>query len=192
MKDYGLEVSMKVEIIDFYGLETQTWDYIDDRYGRIVAYQVAEEWPLASRNTNIDNMDSISELYLDPRVDTFDPEFNSRQAILFTPCGNTDKGNELRKCLDTTNSYVSGGTTSGQTEHMVIIGWQTCDKYNASYDCAGNFELLSFLNNVKITLEVAENYIDFSEEETDDAIKRKSSKVFTVDSASINRNNIKG
>ena len=42
----------------------------------------------------------------------------------------------ITKCIDMSKAKVSGGTLDTNTEHIVIVQWQHCEKFKPSSECA--------------------------------------------------------
>ena len=70
------------------------------------------------------------------------------------------------KCLDLTHAKLSGGTLHKSEENIVGIEWQHCEKFKPASECATAEEKKEFFHDIKVKLEMVENYIDFDQPET--------------------------
>ena len=109
---------------------SKSWDALDDKFGRIVAQQVEQNWnfvpgKIESGQKKKPKGNSISQLYLDP---TAAAEFyftgNLTETILpFESCEGDQHLKNLdpavkkgflaagtQKCVDSSNAHISGGT----------------------------------------------------------------------------------
>ena len=103
--------------------------------------------------------------------------------------------NGRRKCLDLKESHVSGGTLDDKEEHLIIVRWQHCEELreeDPSLICATGTEKTNFFDNVKIQLEIGNNYIDYKEVETDKAIKTRGVETLLVNAHLNAYKNTKG
>ena len=76
---------IKFEIIDDVNGD-KSWGSIDEKYGRVRAFQVAENWPL-NRGRRLENLDSIADLYLDTSYDTTGETVQPDQLLSIEDCG---------------------------------------------------------------------------------------------------------
>lgn len=170
---------------------TEYFDKLNDgRFGRIVAYQVKSDWPqppdrrlLSSekRGRRLEQLESISDLYLDASEDTTGYKINPDDMLPIVDCDSDSKylssldpvektrllSLGMRKCVDLSNAVISGGTRDGDTEHIIIVQWQNCDKFKPSWQCASKTEFETELEDVKLELEVFNKYAMFGAVETD-------------------------
>ena len=77
------------------------------------------------------------------------------------------------KCLNLNDAELSGGTVNQNVEHIVVIEWQHCEKFKPASECATAEEKAEFFHDIKVKLEIVENYIDFDQPDTMDAIHSK-------------------
>ena len=129
-----------------------------------------QEWPLPKEKParKLEQLESISDLYLDTSVDTTGNEIDPYNVLPIVDCKSDDKylksldheerdrllSQGIRKCVDLSNANVSGGTRDGDTEHIVVIQWQHCRKFKPSYQCASKSEFQREMKDVKLELEV--------------------------------------
>ena len=83
---------------------------------------------------------------------------------------NKIKTDNITKCVDLTKAYISGGTEDDKIEHIVVMTWQHCERFKPAIECADEDEKKAFFDDIKVTLEIAENYVQFNEPETEAAI----------------------
>ena len=69
-----------------------------------------------------------------------------------------------------TKADISGGTQSNHIEHIVVMAWQHCERFKPANECATQAEKNVFFGDLKVTLEIAQNYVEFNAPETEDAI----------------------
>ena len=177
----------------------RSFDAIEERFGRIVAYQVAEQWPIERNRPSFNqkgakggtkqldlNLSSIAEYYLDPAYDLTSEQVSEDQILPMVDCNTPgylqDLNPELKdeileqevsKCLDLSQAKVSGGTLDGDTEHILVIMWQKCASFKPREECASAEELEEFVENIQVHLTIAETFIDFHVPETDLAINKR-------------------
>lgn len=75
---------------------------------------------------------------------------------------------------------------------MVGIEWQHCEKFKPANECATALEKEEFFKNIRVRLEMVENYINFAERDTEDAIQSKKVDLLKVNSASEDDKHVKG
>ena len=90
------------------------------------------------------------------------------------------------------NGKISGGTTDGNIEHIIVMEWQRCDRFAAASTCASAEEYNAFFADVVVTLEIANDFIKFSEPETKKAVGGRLEPILLVDSARENQAHVKG
>ena len=93
-------------------------------------------------------------------------------------------------CLDLTDQEISGGTNPKKDleEKKVVIKLQYCDEDKPLYQpksgkCRTKAEIDALMQTGTVSLRVSDNYVDFSEKETDQAIK---SRLKVIAAAQIN------
>lgn len=92
-----------------------------------------------------------------------------------------------------TNGKISGGTISGNTEHIIVIEWQRCHHFAVDTStCFSAEDYNKFFADVIVTLEIAEDYIKFSEPDTTKAVDGRLEPTLVVDSARENQAHVKG
>jgi len=117
----------------------RSWDAIEEKYGRVIAYQVKQIAPFTEPNYGnmVGNLDSTADFYLNPRTEAkLYPKVDEEQFIEIGECNGDDHflhlepivkkdylENGRRKCLNLKESYVSGGTLEEKEEHLIIVRW---------------------------------------------------------------------
>ena len=170
IKGSELDAIIKFEIMDDNG-PTQSWEAIDEKYGRVRAYQVAANWPLPSdlrRRRQLESIESITDLYLDTSYDITGEEVLDENLLPLEDCIGNDhlkkvdenikkkmQRDQITKCVDLTKANISGGTENEHTEHVVIMTWQHCERFKPAEQCASKEEKEKFFDDIKVTLEIA-------------------------------------
>jgi len=133
------------------------------------------------RGRRLELLESISDLYLDASEDTTGDRINPDNILPIVDCDSDSKylrslssversrlRNEgIRRCVDLSNAVISGGTRDGDTEHIIIVQWQHCNKFRPSRFCASKSEFERELADVKLELEVFNKYAKFANVETE-------------------------
>ena len=70
--------------------------------------------------------------------------------------------------------------------------WQHCERFKPKSECADDDEKKAFFDDIKVTLEIAENYVQFNEPETEAAIQTRIVETLRVDTARDDIRNVKG
>ena len=119
--------------------EVRGWSSIDDRYGRVIAYETRQQYPFHEPyyGNTVGDLDSSADFFLNPRTEAkYYPKVDEEDFIEIEDCSNEEHfahipeaekeqffGNGRRKCLNLKEKNVSGGTIEDTTEHLVIIRW---------------------------------------------------------------------
>ena len=126
----------------------QSFESIDQRYGRVQAYKVEAEWPLAEtrrrqlgsrRKLRQQGVDSVADLFLDVDSDVDSTVQNFIPGTSPLPIENCEEDHHLtglseekkaevtkygdRKCVNLAEADLGGGTEEGATENIVVIQW---------------------------------------------------------------------
>ena len=80
-------------------------------------------------------------------------------------------------CIDLNGEMVSGGTNPKRnlTESKVVVKYQYCGEYETEnpVKCSTPDELAKFMENAVLSIKTSDNYIDFSEPDTEKALKAR-------------------
>ena len=139
-------------------------------------------------------LSSIADLYLDTSVDLTGEDISADKHFELRDC---DQAGNLKsvetqlkqrvidggisKCFDLNKAKVSGGTLDQNNEHIIVIAWEHCEKFKPSNECATTKEKSDFFANIKVSLAIVENYIEFHEPDTIKTIKSKIQDTLLVD-----------
>ena len=97
MKEQELDAVIKFEVMQ--PGRTNSWEVLTERYGRIVAYQVAQKWPFTverrlssenQRGRHLETLESVAEWYTDSGIDTAALEIDSAKTLPLTDCSGPD------------------------------------------------------------------------------------------------------
>ena len=117
----------------------RSWDAIEDKYGRLLAYQVEEVHPYVDSHygNTVGELDSLADFYLNPRTDPrYYPKPTEEQMVEIEECSSEEHFKHLspvlkkeylengkRRCLNMKEKHVSGGTIDKAKEHLIILRW---------------------------------------------------------------------
>ena len=119
-----------------------------------------------------------------------DFQIKSNKIIPFEPCtegkhlkqmtNQEETIAELRnsKCLDLSGAQLSGGTNPNKEllERRVVLKYEYCGNYQPTTrfeGCASESEFAAFFSNSTFTMQIADNYIDFAEKESHNAVRSR-------------------
>ena len=140
-----MDVVLKFELLPEKATDpVRSWDALEDKFGRIKAYQVAQEHPFTEPNygNTIGDLDTTADFYLNPRTHTGKyPKVSEEQEIEIEECKEEHFAHESpelskillaggrRRCLNLEEAHVSGGVLDKSKEHLIIIQWEMCEEY---------------------------------------------------------------
>ena len=211
LEEQELDVLIKFEVLPTEpDGEVRSWEAIDDKLGRVIAYEAKQSYPFHEPHygNTVGDLDSSANLYLNPRTEAkYYPKVGEEDYIEIEDCQDDTHfkhisqiekdqffSNGRRKCLNMKEKSVSGGTVEDTVEHLIIIRWQHCDEYaeEEGLVCATGTDQSKFFDNIKITIEIGNTYIDYEEVETEKAIATRGTETLVVNSHLRDYKNTKG
>ena len=190
LEEQNLDVIIKFEVLPTTPTgQIRSWDAIEDKYGRLLAYQAAHIHPFTDEHygNTVGELDSSADFYLNPRTDgRYYPKPDEEHMIEIEECNSEEHfahldpvvkeeylENGKRRCLNMKEKEVSGGTVDKEKEHLIILRWQHCEELREEVPgltCATPQEQKDFFDNVKVKLEIGNTYIDYSEKDTENTL----------------------
>ena len=140
LEEQDLDVLVKFELLPTKPTDpVKSWDAINDRFGRVIAYEAKQQYPFHEPHygNTVGDLDSSANFYLNPRTEgKYYPKVEEEDYIPLGDCDTEEHFKHIseiekelffsggrRKCLDFKEAHVSGGTIPEETEHLIIIRW---------------------------------------------------------------------